>query len=101
MALKQLNALSTGLNGKRNVFIPNINDFKSNTFQKVVVYVPGIKATVERRANDSLVVTELYLDPNESYMSIARGSAEKPGVYQVNSRGGSISIKPESLMKKL
>ena len=82
MAIKQLNALSTGLNGKRNVFIPNINDFKTNSFQKVVVFIPGIRATVERRANDTLVVTELELDPNESYMAIARGN-KKPGVYTI------------------
>lgn len=92
MALKQLNALSTGLNGKRNVFIPNINDFKSNTFQKVVVFVPGIKATVERRPNDTLVVTQLYLDPNESYMSIARGSNAKPGVYNVRSSSDGVRL---------
>lgn len=93
MAMKNLKALSTGLSGKRNVFIPNINDFKANTFQKVVVFVPGIRATVERRANDSLVVTELYLDPNESYMAIERGSTQKPGIYQVSRDGQGVSIK--------
>ena len=81
MALKHLNALSTGLAGKNNVFIPNINDFKTNSLQQVVVFVPGIAATVERRANDSLVVTRLVL--SDEYESIARGSNQKPGVYSV------------------
>lgn len=88
MALKHLAALSSGLTGKDNVFIPNYKDFKTNSFQQVIVYVPGIKATVEHRPNDSLVVAHLELD--ETYMeSIARKSLEKPGVYSVEvDRGG-------------
>lgn len=93
LAMKHLKALSVGLGGKNNVFIPNINDFKANTFQKVVVFVPGIRATVERRANDTLVITELWLDPNESYMAIQRGSTQKPGVYEVNRLDGKVNIK--------
>ena len=81
MALKHLHALSTGLAGKNNVFIPNINDFKTNSLQQVVVFVPGIAATVERRPNDTLVVTRLAL--SDEYESIARGSKQKPGVYSI------------------
>ncbi len=91
MAMKHLKALSTGLSGKNNVFIPNLNDFKTNTFQKVVVFVPGIKATVERRANDSLVVTALEL--SDEYKSIARGSQEKPGVYSVKKIRNDVDVK--------
>ncbi len=86
MALKHLNALSTGLAGKNNVFIPNINDFKTNSLQQVVVFVPGIAATVERRPNDTLVVTKLAL--SDEYESIARGSDQKPGVYSVTNERG-------------
>ncbi|MDK2778074.1 MAG: hypothetical protein KYX62_10455 [Pseudomonadota bacterium] len=82
MALKQLEALSTGLGGKTNVFIPNINDFKTNSFQQVVVFVPGIVATVERRPNDTLAITKLEL--SDDYKSIEKGSLEKPGVYSVS-----------------
>lgn len=81
MALKHLAALSTGLTGKHNVFIPNINDFKTNSLQQVVVFVPGIAATVERRANDTLAITRLVL--SDDYQSIERGSREKPGIYSV------------------
>ncbi|WP_185230998.1 hypothetical protein [Teredinibacter franksiae] len=90
LAIKHLNALSTGLNGKRNVFIPNINDFKANTFQQVVVFVPGIMATVERRPNDNLVVTELQL--SEGYDSIERGSGRKPGVYRVSEGAEGVKV---------
>lgn len=81
MALKHLRALSSGLMGKTNVFIPNIKDFKTNSFQRVVVFVPGIKATVERRQNGSLVVTEFKM--SDGYDEIAKRSKERPGVYTV------------------
>ena len=83
MALKHLRALSSGLTGKNNVYIPNINDFKTNALQNVVVYVPGFKATVERRSNGHLVVTAFT--PDNGYEGITRRSKEKPGVYQVRS----------------
>lgn len=91
MALKQLEALSTGLGGKTNVFIPNINDFKTNSFQQVVVFVPGIAATVERRPNDTLAITRLEL--SDEYKSIERGSRQKPGVYSVDKEDDQIRTK--------
>ncbi|MCA6063901.1 hypothetical protein I9W95_09805 [Thalassolituus marinus] len=91
MALKQLEALSTGLGGKTNVFIPNINDFKTNSFQQVVVFVPGIAATVERRPNDTLAITRL--DLSDEYKTIERGSKAKPGVYSVSKDTGEVEVK--------
>jgi hypothetical protein len=88
LALKHLSALSTGLTGKNNVFIPNINDFRTNSFQQVVVYVPGIAAMVEHRPNDVLAITELQL--SDEYKTIEKGSRQKPGVYSVSREGGSV-----------
>lgn len=88
MAIKHLRALSSGLMGKDNVFIPNIKDFKTNAFQRVAVFVPGIKATVERRQDGSLVVTELEL--SGGYDAIAKTARNRPGVYQVEVDGQSI-----------
>ncbi|MDO6423449.1 hypothetical protein [Saccharophagus degradans] len=85
MALKHLSALSSGLMGKNNVFIPNIKNFKTNSFQEVVVFVPGIKATVEHRATGHLVVTELEF--SNGYDSIAKRDGERPGVYRVAGTG--------------
>ena len=93
MALKHLEALNTGLSGKHNVFISNTNDFKANTFQKVVVFVPGIRATVERRSNDTLVITELWLDPNKSYESISKTGINRPGVYEASIGSWGVEIK--------
>ncbi|GAB2191952.1 hypothetical protein MAH1_35610 [Sessilibacter sp. MAH1] len=82
MAIKQLNALATGLTGKHNVFIPNVIDFKANSFHKVVVFVPGIAATVEKRSDKMLVITDLTL--SSEYESIAKANTRKPGVYSVS-----------------
>ncbi|GAB2189317.1 hypothetical protein MAH1_09250 [Sessilibacter sp. MAH1] len=86
MAIKQLNALATGLTGKHNVFIPNVIDFKANSFHKVVVFVPGIAATVEKRSDKMLVITDLTL--SSEYESIAKANKENPGVYSVSRASG-------------
>ena len=43
--------------------------------------MPGIKATVERRPNDSLLVTNLEV--SSEYKSISKSSVNKPGFYSV------------------
>jgi hypothetical protein len=91
MALKHLSALSTGLSGKDNVFIPNINDFKTNSFQKVMVFVPGIVAMVERRPDDKLAITRL--DLSDDYEGLASGSNYKPGVYSVKKENKNLAVK--------
>ena len=91
MAMKQLRALSTGLSGKDNVFIPNINDFKTNSFQKVMVFVPGIVAMVERRSDDKLVISRL--DLSDDYEGVAKKLNNKPGVYSVKKDGSKLAVK--------
>lgn len=44
------------------------------------MYVPGIKATIERRANDTYTVTSLDLD-STTYQQIAKQN--RPGIYAV------------------
>lgn len=85
LALKQLNALSAGPLGKHNVFIPNINNSRAHTLQLFHMYVPGIKATIERRSNDNYVLTQLEL--SDGYARIGRGQ-DKPGVYEVTKGSG-------------
>lgn len=90
MAMKHLRALSTGLSGKDNVFIPNINDFKTNSFQKVMVFVPGIVAMVERRPDDKLVISRL--DLSDDYEGVARKLNNNPGVYSVKKGGNKLDV---------
>ncbi len=84
LALKQLDALASGLAGKNNVYIPNINTAQANTFQLFHVYVPGIRATVERRSDDSYRVTQLEI--SEGYTQIGKKD-QKPGIYEVEKQG--------------
>ena len=81
LALKQLQSLSSGPSGKHNVFIPGFNDSRAHTLQMFHMYVPGIKATIERRSNDTYTVTSLELDPT-TYQQITK--QDRPGVYAVS-----------------
>lgn len=81
LALKQLESLAAGPNGKHNVFIPNLNDSRAHTFQIFHMYVPGIKATIERRSNDTYTVTSLELD-STTYQKIT--TQNRPGIYAVS-----------------
>lgn len=90
LALKQLQSLSAGPCGKHNVFIPNINDSRAHTFQMFNMYLPGIKATIERRSNDTYTVTSLELDPL-AYQQIGRGQ-NKPGIYAVSKLGAEVNV---------
>lgn len=90
LALKQLESLSSGPCGKHNVFIPDINDSRAHTLQMFHMYLPGIKATIERRSNDTYTVTALDLD-SISYQQIGKGS-DKPGIYAVSKLGNDVSV---------
>lgn len=79
-ALKQLESLASGPCGKHNVYIPNYNDVKVHSFQMFHIYLPGIRATVERRPNDRYVVSKLEL--SDGYKAIDKES-RKPGIYSI------------------
>jgi len=79
LALKQLESLASGPCGKHNVYIPNYNDVKAHSFQMFHIYLPGIRATVERRSNDRYVVSKLEL--SDGYKAINK--QDKPGIYSV------------------
>lgn len=81
LALKQLESLASGPCGKHNVYIPNYNDVKAHSFQMFHIYLPGIRATVERRSNDRYVVSKLEL--SDGYKAIDKES-RKPGIYSIN-----------------
>jgi len=80
LALKQLESLASGPCGKHNVYIPNYNDVKAHSFQMFHIYLPGIRATVERRSNDRYVVSKLEL--SDGYKAIGSDD-DKPGIYSI------------------
>lgn len=93
LALKQLNSLSAGPLGKHNVFIPNINDSRAHTLQMFCMYLPGIKATIERRSNDTYTITQLEM--SDGYAQIGKGD-DRPGIYAVSKRDNKYTAKYKS-----
>ncbi len=85
LALKQINSLNSGAAGKHNVFIPSMNTAQANSLQMFEMYMPGIKATIERRPNDRYIVTKLVI--SDEYKEIPRGG-DKPGIYSVSKGDG-------------
>lgn len=92
LALKQLASLSAGPLGKHNVFIPNVNSSKAHTLQMFCIFLPGIKATIERRANDTYMVTKLEL--SDGYAGI--GKDDRPGIYSVSKEDQGYRVKYKS-----
>ena len=79
LALKELKKLTTGLIGKNNVYIPN--NIKSDTFQDFEVYLPGIKASLTRKSDDTYIVSQLIVSNGWDELDSVQG--EKPGVYHI------------------
>lgn len=84
LAYKQLSALTSGMAGKTNVYIPPENTSANHTFQHFDVYVPGIKARVERRSNDNYVVASLDLSGGWNEI---KEQERKPGIYDSTRAG--------------
>lgn len=64
IAVKELNALTTGVLGKNNVYIRPDTPRGSEGSEKYYVFLPGLKATVLRWVNDQFCITELVMDDN-------------------------------------
>lgn len=90
LAMKQLQQLSTGAVHNSNVFIPNINNSRASTFHMFSVYLPGIRADLERRSNDTYKIMHLELDA--SYDNPSKTEV-KPGFYECESKNDDISVK--------
>lgn len=89
LAYKQLAALTSGMVGKANVYVPPENTSANHSFQHFDVYVPGIKARVERRSNDNYVVTSLELSGGWDEI---RDQDRKPGIYSVTRNKGDFDL---------
>ncbi|MCA0894583.1 hypothetical protein [Microbulbifer agarilyticus] len=87
MAIKELNALTTGMLGKNNVYVRPGERQLSTGNEKYYVFLPGLKATVVRWPNDQFCITQLVMDDN--YYQIDGQGGEQMGMYRVSkSRSG-------------
>ena len=64
IAVKELNALTTGMLGKNNVYVRPGERMHGSGSEKYYVFLPGLKATVVRWINDEFCITELIMDDN-------------------------------------
>ncbi|MBN8430435.1 hypothetical protein JF535_06150 [Microbulbifer salipaludis] len=85
IAVKELHALTTGMLGKNNVYVRPGERQRSTGNERYYVFLPGLKATVERWPNDQYCITELVLD-DHYYDLTAPGQEEtRMGLYRASS----------------
>lgn len=82
IAIRELNALSTGLLNQKNVYVRAAGGSRdSSGNSKYVVFLPGLKASVVRWPNDDYCITELVLD--ENYFEATGDQTKRLGLYRV------------------
>lgn len=81
IAVKELNALSTGMLGKNNVYVRPGERQRGCGSEKYYVFLPGLKATVVRWINDQFCITELVMD--ENYYRVNAQDRTQMGLYRV------------------
>ena len=83
VAVRDLHALSSGMMGRKNVFVkPNHAVARGN--KEYFVFLPGIKATIEHMANDDYKIVDLALDLR--YFEAQEDS--RPGLYEATKNNG-------------
>lgn len=82
IAVRELRALSSGLIGKKNVYVqPGQKDALGN--QLFIVFLPGLKAVLQKWAVDEYCIIEMTLD--ENYFE-ATSDDNRTGLYRVEPR---------------
>ncbi|MBY6191686.1 hypothetical protein KUV22_14730 [Microbulbifer agarilyticus] len=82
IAVKELNALTTGMLGKNNVYVRPESRRSSGGSEKYYVFLPGLKATVVRWPNDQFCITELVLDDNYYHTHRSGQEQTRLGTYR-------------------
>lgn len=84
IAIHELEALSSGLLGKKNVYLrPGGKDRNGNP--QYFVFLPGLLATVVRWPNDDYCITRLAFDAN--YFEAAGQTVDRLGLYRAEPMG--------------
>ncbi|AMX03397.1 hypothetical protein [Microbulbifer thermotolerans] len=82
IAVKELNALTTGVLGKNNVYVRPGKSRTKNSNELYYVFLPGLKATVVRWPDDQFCITELNLDDNYFRATEWSDDATRMGLYR-------------------
>ncbi|MCX2783026.1 hypothetical protein OQJ46_08490 [Microbulbifer thermotolerans] len=86
IAVKELNALTTGVLGKNNVYVRPGKSRTKNSNELYYVFLPGLKATVVRWPDDQFCITELNLDDNYFRATEWSDDATRMGLYRASLR---------------
>lgn len=81
IAIKELNALSSGLAGKNNIYVKPTDQCRYDG--SFFVFLPALKATMERRSNDEYVLVDLQLDA--MYFEATDQKGTRMGLYRAKS----------------
>ncbi|WP_157520428.1 hypothetical protein [Microbulbifer agarilyticus] len=85
--MKELNALTTGMQGKNNVYVrPGERQISTGNAQ-YYVFLPGLKATVVRWPNDQFCITKLVMDEHYYQITNNAESNTRLGLYRAKSDG--------------
>ncbi|MGD8174551.1 hypothetical protein [Marinimicrobium sp. ARAG 43.8] len=79
IAIKELTALSSGLSEKTNIYVKPTDQCRYDG--SFYVFLPGLKATLERRPNDEYILVDLALDA--MYFDATSQNDTKMGLYRV------------------
>ncbi|MCX2795442.1 hypothetical protein OQJ62_10970 [Microbulbifer thermotolerans] len=82
IAVKELNALTTGVLGKNNVYVRPGKSRTKNSNELYYVFLPGLKATVVRWPDDQFCITELNLDDNYFRATEQYADRTRMGLYR-------------------
>lgn len=95
IAVRELNALTSGVVGKNNVYIRPYGpkDAAGNT--GYIVFLPGLKATLYPTVLGSYCVTDLVLDANYFEATADEESGKRTGLYRVIPEGAIETWKTE------
>ncbi|WP_288129924.1 hypothetical protein [Microbulbifer sp.] len=88
IAVKELNALTTGMLGKNNVYVRPGERERSSGSEKYYVFLPGLKATVVRWMNDQFCIMELGLDAHYYDLASPGEEGTRLGLYRVSTGRG-------------
>ncbi|WKT59985.1 hypothetical protein Q2E61_13885 [Microbulbifer thermotolerans] len=97
IAVKELNALTTGVLGKNNVYVRPGKSRTKNSNELYYVFLPGLKATVVRWPDDQFCITELNLDDNYFRATEQYADRTRMGLYRAHKDQDQKSWRAESV----
>jgi len=78
IAVNELSSLSTGLAGKKNIYVTSTGQCRQDG--AFYVFLPGLKATIEQRSNGEYILVDLQMDA--MYFESTSSNEDRMGLYR-------------------